>query len=227
MKRFERLSRLNGYAVERHQTDPRGWEIVNSDHRRIGQVEDLIVDTSTMRAVYLDVELDAKQFDLHDDPRIVVPVERADRHGDHKHLIVSGMDAARVQELCAARDDQYYKFWDSWWQRGGTATGSFQAPPISQQSTRPQAMSHQAPSQQTLTQQAPIQQPVSHEHTSRQPISQQLTGDDLRRALEQVQPGERVRIPIVNEEIVIERRPLQRDAMAAAHAERPVVTQHE
>jgi sporulation protein YlmC with PRC-barrel domain len=212
MKRLERLSRLNGYAVERHQTDPRGWEIVNSDHRRIGKVEDLIVDTSTMRAVYLDVELDAKQFDLHDDPRIVIPVERADRHGDHKHLMVSGMDAARVQELCAAREKHYYEFWDSWWRRSGTATGSFQAPPISQQSTRQQALS-----------QPPVsQQPISH-----QPISEQLTGDDLRRALEQVQPGERVRIPIVNEEIVIERRPLQRDATADAHAERPVVTQHE
>jgi hypothetical protein len=52
MNRFERLSRLSGYTVDKNRADPRGWDIVNPDHRSIGEVKDLIVDTATMKAVY-------------------------------------------------------------------------------------------------------------------------------------------------------------------------------
>jgi hypothetical protein len=59
-------------------------------------------------------------------------------------------------------------------------------------------------------------------------ISQQLSAEELRRALENVRPGEHVRIPIVNEEIVIERRPLNRDGQSPASTdeERTIVTQN-
>ena len=187
MKRFERLSRLNGYRVDSHHKDPRGWDIVNADHRSIGEVKDLIVDTSTMKAVFLDVELDAKMFDVGGDPHIVIPLERVEREGKHKHLIVTGLDSVRMQELIVERERSYYEFWETWWRRGSSpATGSW------------------SPS-----------------------ISEQLSGEDLRRALESVRPGEYVRIPIVNEEIVIERRPLSRDeqALALEAEERRVVTQ--
>lgn len=186
MKRFERLSRLNGYGVDSHFKDPRGWDIVNADHRSIGEVKDLIVDTSTMTAVYLDVELDSKLFDVGRDPHILIPVEHAEREGKHKHLIVAGLDSVRMQELLVGRERHYYEFWDTWWPRGSTAPGSW----------------------------SPT-------------ISQQLSADDLRRALENVRPGEHIRIPIVNEEIVIERRPLSRDEQPAERAaeERTVVTQ--
>jgi hypothetical protein len=188
MKRFERLSRLSGYTVDKHQVDPRGWDIVNTDHRSIGEVKDLIVDASTMKATHLDVELDGKMFDMRGDPHVLIPVERAEREGNHKHLVVAGLDASRVQELLAERERHYYAFWDMWWGRGQTSA-------------------------------APAWTPT---------VSQQLTGDDLRRALEAVRPGEHVRIPIVNEEIIIERRPLKRDAQATVPAseEQSVVTQN-
>jgi hypothetical protein len=188
MKRFERLSRLSGYAVDRHQLDPRGWDIVNANHRSIGEVKDLIVDTSTMRAVYLDVELDRKLFDLGGDPHVFIPLERAEREGKHKHLVVAGLDSAQVQELVVAREGHYYEFWDTWWRRGQTPAGAAWAPTI----------------------------------------SEQISAEELRRALENVRPGEHVRIPIVNEEIVIERRPLPREeqVIAPAEDERTVVTQN-
>jgi sporulation protein YlmC with PRC-barrel domain len=58
MKRFERLSRLSDYTVDKHHADPRGWDVINSTGRSVGEVKDLIVDMSTMKATYLDVELD-------------------------------------------------------------------------------------------------------------------------------------------------------------------------
>jgi hypothetical protein len=171
MKRFERLSRLSGYKVDKHQIDPRGWDVVNSDGRNIGEVRDLIVDTQTMKATSLDVELDPKRFDLRDhDPHIVIPVDRADRDGRRKRIVVTGIDSTRVQELLAARELAAYDFWNAWWRRNQAAPGA-----------------------------AGAWSPT---------ISQQVTAEQLRQALESVKPGEQVRIPVVNEEIVLERRPL-------------------
>jgi sporulation protein YlmC with PRC-barrel domain len=39
-------------------------------------------------------------------------------------------------------------------------------------------------------------------------ISRRVRGDDLQRAIDEVRPGEAVRIPVAQEEIVVERRPL-------------------
>jgi hypothetical protein len=187
MKRFERLSRLNGYGVDSHRADPRGWDIVNDDHRSIGEVKDLIVDTSTMKAVFLDVELDGKLFDVAGDPHVLIPLERAEREGKHKHLVVSGIDSVRMQELLVERERHYYQFWETWWPRSQSPAGPSWSPTI----------------------------------------SQQLSAEDLRRALENVRPGEHLRIPIFNEEIVIERRPLQHGEQAVAAAEeRTAVTQN-
>jgi aryl carrier-like protein len=188
MKRFERLSRLKGYGVDSHHKDPRGWDIVNADHRSIGEVKDLIIDTSTMKAVYLDVELDSKLFDLGGDPHILISLERAEREGKHKHLIVAGLDSVRMQELLVERERHYYEFWDTWWKRGSSPAAGSWSPTI----------------------------------------SQQLSTEDLKRALENARPGDQIRIPIVNEEIVIERRPRSRDDQAAAlpAEERTVVTQN-
>jgi len=188
MKRLERLSRLSGYTVDRHQIDPRGWDIVSPDRRPIGEVRDLIVDTATMKAVYLDVELDGKLFDLGGDPHVLIPLERAEGEDKHKHLLVPSLDYVRLQELLAERDLRYYEFWNTWWQRGQTAAGPSSSPTV----------------------------------------SQQLSTDDLQRALDNVRPGEHVRIPIVNEEIIIERRPLHRDEQDVARVagDQPVVTQN-
>lgn len=164
MHRFERLSRLKDYKVDKHQVDPRGWDIVNLEGRSIGEVKDLIVDTVTMKGIYLDAELDRKLFDMRGDPHLLIPLQRAERQGTHKRLLVAGLDAARVQEICTERERQYYEFWDGFWQR-------------------------------------------------------QVSGDDLRRAIETARPGEQVRIPVMNEEIIVERRPL-------ASEERPLAEPH-
>jgi hypothetical protein len=163
MNRFERLSRLKDYRVDKRQLDPRGWEVANLDGRTIGEVKDLIVDTPTMKAIYLDVALDPKLFDLRGDPRVLVPIERAERRGTHRRLVVPGLDPTKVHEICGERERSYYEFWERWWTRD-------------------------------------------------------LSADELRRAVEHARPGEPVRIPVANEEIVVERRPLHPDERVTAHA---------
>jgi hypothetical protein len=168
MHRFERLSRMRGCRIDKHQIDPRGWHVVNAERRTIGEVKDVIVDTERMAGAYLDVELDRKLFDLHDDPHLLVPMARADRDGDHKRLLIDGLTRDRVATMCVARAEHAREFWDRWWDVG-RATGT----------------ADWAPS-----------------------IARGAESEQLRQALEDVRPGETVRIPVVNEEIVVERRPI-------------------
>lgn len=168
--RFERLSWLRDYVVDKHQVDPRGWHIVNVERRTLGVVKDLIVDTERMTAAYLDVELDRKLFHLRDDARILVPMARVQRDGDHKRLVVDTLTRERVSALHAARAAHEREFWDRWWEmdRNGANGADW--------STR---------------------------------VTRGATHEELQRALEQVGPGESVRIPVVNEEIVVERRAVE------------------
>jgi hypothetical protein len=181
LRHFEPLSRLGDYRVGPHQVDPRGWKMLSPDGRTVGEVKDLIVDTGRMRARYLDVELDASAFDLHGDPHVLVPVEQARRDGNHHRLIADGLAAERVHELIEARDRHADAFWERWW--SGDA-----------ETTRPAAAI----------------QPVDLRQGIGGQVSSSLTQDDLRRALEDVRTGEPVRIPVVEEEIIVERRPVTR-----------------
>lgn len=52
------LSEISNYTIEHGDPDPRGYEVRTRDGRRIGRVEDLIVDTSAMKVRYLVVDLD-------------------------------------------------------------------------------------------------------------------------------------------------------------------------
>jgi hypothetical protein len=85
------------------------------DGRTIGKVHDLIVDTERMAVRYLEVELDASAFHDRDDPRVLIPVERAHRDADLRRLIVEGLSMNRVTELCDARERHMSDFWARWW----------------------------------------------------------------------------------------------------------------
>lgn len=50
-----------------------------------------------------------------------------------------------------------------------------------------------------------------HATTDRGPVISRLDRDQIERAIDDVRPGETVRIPVADEEIVIERRPVVRD----------------
>lgn len=48
----------SGYKVADGGPDVRGWEVTGSDGRRIGEVDDLLIDPAALRARYLEVRLD-------------------------------------------------------------------------------------------------------------------------------------------------------------------------
>lgn len=52
------LDQLDDFKVAEGDPDVRGWEVVASDGRKIGEVDQLLVDTAAMKVRYLDVDLD-------------------------------------------------------------------------------------------------------------------------------------------------------------------------
>lgn len=57
--RITPLRNLRGYRIAEGDPDVRGWEVVGGDGRRIGSVNDLLVDTAEGDVRYLDVQLDS------------------------------------------------------------------------------------------------------------------------------------------------------------------------
>lgn len=60
---LKKLNELDDFTVAAGSPDPRGWQVVSSDGRDVGRVTDLIVDTTVMKARYLDVEMDQAAAD--------------------------------------------------------------------------------------------------------------------------------------------------------------------
>jgi hypothetical protein len=57
------LKDLKDYQVVKGDPDVRGWVVESNDGRRLGKVDDLLVDTAAMRVRYLDVDLDRNLFE--------------------------------------------------------------------------------------------------------------------------------------------------------------------
>lgn len=120
LRRYEPMSRLKNYSVEKGLTDPRGWRVVDAAGQVIGEVTDLVVDTDRMAAAYLEVELDRKVFGTRDERRILVPMARAEREGAERRLVVGDLTRSRITALFEARAQHDAMFWEQWWQGEGT-----------------------------------------------------------------------------------------------------------
>src|SRR4051812_6393066 len=96
---LRRLSEIDDLEVAHDDPDVRGWDVVDSGDRVIGEVDDLIVDPTAMKVRYLTVELDAGELDLKDTRRVLVPISNAqlDREDEQVHL--SGLDRSAILGL--------------------------------------------------------------------------------------------------------------------------------
>ncbi|TXD84272.1 photosystem reaction center subunit H [Subsaximicrobium wynnwilliamsii] len=62
------LEELSDYKVADSDMDVRGWEVKDKDERVIGTVDNLLVNKSTERVVYLDIEVDASIIEANHKP---------------------------------------------------------------------------------------------------------------------------------------------------------------
>lgn len=92
--RIAPLSEMTEFRVSSEDPDPRGWDVVGSDGRTIGQVRDLLVDRDAMRVRYLEVELAAGR-------RTLLPVGTAQLDDDTDRVLFHQLTPDELDALPA------------------------------------------------------------------------------------------------------------------------------
>jgi uncharacterized protein (TIGR02271 family) len=95
---FAPLSKLADYEVADDSVDVRGWKVTGSGGDDLGKVDDLLVDPSSMQARYLVVTVDKRRARRSADVKdpVLVPVNRAhiDERGKRVELDSAGQSLA-------------------------------------------------------------------------------------------------------------------------------------
>jgi uncharacterized protein (TIGR02271 family) len=82
------------YKVASDDPDVRGWDVVDATNTRLGEVNELIVDTDAMKVRYLEVDVDTHLLDSARgaDRRILIPIGAATLDTSNKNVMVSTLN---------------------------------------------------------------------------------------------------------------------------------------
>lgn len=97
------LDQLSDYQVAEGDPDVRGWDVIASDGRRIGEVDQLLVDTAAMKVRYLDVDVDDELVTDAggEDRHVLIPIGYARLDEGGNHVIVDQMASTELTGLPA------------------------------------------------------------------------------------------------------------------------------
>jgi uncharacterized protein (TIGR02271 family) len=94
------LDELDDFEVAEGDPDVRGWDVISADGRKIGEVEQLLVDTAAMKVRYLDVDVDDELMESDNDERhILIPIGYARLDEDDDHVVVDQLQSSQISTL--------------------------------------------------------------------------------------------------------------------------------
>jgi photosynthetic reaction center H subunit len=94
------LDELDSFEVAEGDPDVRGWHVYAGDGVRIGEVDELLVDTEALKVRYLDVELDEAEGG-REERHVLIPVGFARLHETDDHILVDALDSVALTGLPA------------------------------------------------------------------------------------------------------------------------------
>lgn len=94
--RLVHLSESDRYDILDNEPDVRGWTVRTQDGRRVGKVEDLLVDTGAGRIRYLEVELASEPKDETGRQYALIPVGAARLDEEDDDIVVNERAAHRA-----------------------------------------------------------------------------------------------------------------------------------
>lgn len=100
MDRVVPLDQLNDFRVADGDPDVRGWEVLASDGRRIGEVDELLIDTNAMKVRYLDVEVEDGLM-AEPDRHVLVPIGYARLDRDRDCVVVDNVASGDLRAMPA------------------------------------------------------------------------------------------------------------------------------
>jgi photosynthetic reaction center H subunit len=121
------------FKVADGDPDIRGWDVLSADGRRIGEVENLLVDPTAMKVRYLDVEIDHDLLggDRDRDRHVLVPIGYARLDRDDNRIVVDQLNSSDVGALPEYRSEPITRDYEtsvrSSWDRGFQGTGTSDA----------------------------------------------------------------------------------------------------
>ena len=101
MDRVVPLGQLDDFKVAEGDPDVRGWEVLASDGRKIGEVDELLVDTSAMKVRYLDVDVDGGVMGDGQDRHVLIPIGYARLELERDCVLVDGLASSDLVGLPA------------------------------------------------------------------------------------------------------------------------------
>jgi sporulation protein YlmC with PRC-barrel domain len=85
---YMHLSDMKGFTIEDPIPDIRDWKVVLPDGRRVGKIEDLIVDTDDLTIKYLEVKIDHDALGADDDSWVLVPLSAVHLRDDGELVVI-------------------------------------------------------------------------------------------------------------------------------------------
>jgi sporulation protein YlmC with PRC-barrel domain len=91
------LDELRGYEVARGEPDVRGWDVIAGDGRRIGEVDELLVDEAARKVRFLDVTVDEELVgDAESTQRVIIPIASARVEAADDQVVIDGITSTDV-----------------------------------------------------------------------------------------------------------------------------------
>jgi uncharacterized protein (TIGR02271 family) len=123
------LDELDDFKVAEGDPDVRGWDVVASDGTKVGEVEELLVDTAAMKVRYLAVDREGDFVDTDGERTVLVPIGAARLDTDDDQVIIDGMASTDFRTMPAYRRDtgvtrEYETSLRSHYSRGGTGAAT-------------------------------------------------------------------------------------------------------
>ena len=100
-RRLMSLTEMKNFRISKGEPDIRSWDVVTADQKRIGEVHDLIVDTSALKVRYLDVEIDPKILGIKKSSHVLIPIAGANLDDDDNRVYINRLTSSDIASIPA------------------------------------------------------------------------------------------------------------------------------
>ena len=93
------LDQLHDFEIAEGDPDVRGWAVISSDGREIGEVDELLIDTAAMKVRYLDVAVTDDLLADGEERHILVPIGYARLDEIDDQIFIDGLSSERLRQI--------------------------------------------------------------------------------------------------------------------------------
>ncbi len=87
------------YEIKDGEPDIIGWDIKNSEGRKLGEVDELIFDPQARKVRYIVLNMEGNETDLEDERRVLIPIGVAELYTDNDDVIIPQVTATQLSQL--------------------------------------------------------------------------------------------------------------------------------